>query len=72
METWYEFEEILSTIYHFFEAGFDDEDFQECWLSRFMEDNAHEINAIRYLIEEEEEEDDKTIILDHREIIECE
>ena len=69
MEEWYEFEEILSTIHDFFETGFDDEDFQECWLSQFMEDNAHEINAIRYMIEDEE--DNETIVFDNREIIEC-
>jgi len=69
LEEWYEFEEILSTIYYFFEAGFDDEEFQEFWLSHFMEDNDHDINAIRDMIEDEE--DNETILLD-REIIECE
>lgn len=69
-EKWYEFEEITSRIVEFFEFGFEDEEFQDFWLSKFMEDNSAELSAIRDMIEDEE--DNKTIILDYREIIECE
>lgn len=66
LEEWYEFEEILSTIHEFFEAGFDDEDFQEYWLSLFIEQNSNELNAIRYIIEDEE--DNETIVFNNNEI----
>jgi len=68
-EKWYEFEEIASTIEPFFDLGFEDEEFQEFWLSKFMEENGAELSAIRDMIEDEE--DNKTIVLDHHEIIEC-
>jgi hypothetical protein len=70
LDEWYIFEETTSTIYLFFEFGFEDEEFQDFSLSLFMEQNSNELNAIRELIEDEE--DNKTIILDHHEIIECE
>ena len=67
MEEWYKFEEITSRIVEFFEFGFDDEDFQDFWLSKFMEENGAELSAIRDMIEDEE--DNKTIVFDHVEII---
>jgi hypothetical protein len=69
-DEWYIFEERASAINLFFEFGFEDEEFQDFWFSRFMEQNSNELNAIRNLIEDEE--DNKTIILDYCEIIECE
>lgn len=67
-EKWYEFEEITSTLEHFFHLGFEDEEFQDFWLSHFMEENLEELNTIQSMIEEEE--DNNTIVFDHCEIIE--
>ena len=67
-EKWYEFEEITSTIEPFFHLGFEDEEFQEFWLSDFMEENLDELNTIRSMIQEEE--DNKTIVLDDCNILE--